>query len=64
MKKIVENKEYGEHVILTCENHHYLRWSTKNISPIGSRTIFYQGDKDDHGHPECSCKLGSLIPLR
>jgi hypothetical protein len=33
--KIVDSAEYGEHIALTCVNHPRLRWSTKNIAPIG-----------------------------
>ena len=35
---------YTSKVVLTCKDHPNLRWSTKNISYIGARTIFFDGD--------------------
>lgn len=61
--RIVESADYGQHIDLTCENHPHLRWSTKNIAPIGCRTIFY----DLYGmsvHPECTCSASFLRPVR
>ena len=33
--------EYGQHITLCCVNHPGLKWSTKNIAPIGCRKIFF-----------------------
>lgn len=41
--RIVDSAPYGQHIPLTCENHPELRWHTKNISPIGARSIFFAG---------------------
>jgi len=46
---------YGQHIPLRCKNHPNLRWSTKNIAPIGARSIFYSSDS-----PECSCPACDL----
>ena len=62
-RKIVDSAEYGVHIGLTCKNHTNLRWSTKNIDRIGARTIFYDGDVDDMGQPECSCHMNDLYPI-
>lgn len=43
---------YGQHIALTCVNHPELRWSTKNIDSIGSRSIFYSMH---NSQPECAC---------
>lgn len=62
--RIVPWELYGEHIPLTCENHPDLRWSTKNIGGIGSRSIFFSsawGVKPTEPMPvECSCKARSL----
>lgn len=43
-KVLVPGEEYGRHIDLTCENHPNLRWTTKNIYPLGSRSVFFKGD--------------------
>jgi hypothetical protein len=48
---------YGRHVALRCKNHPHLRWSTKNIAPIGARNIFFLGKP---GEVECSCSGSDL----
>ena len=54
---------YGQHIALTCANHPDKRWSTKNIMPIGSRSIFYNlADVPGMG-AECDCPLSDLIAL-
>ena len=59
--RIVAWAPYGQHIELTCRNHLNLRWSTKNIDGIGSRTIFFDlGGKIKL--PECACKMSELIP--
>jgi hypothetical protein len=40
MQEIDPERPYGEHIPLTCVNHPHLRWTTKNISHIGARSIF------------------------
>lgn len=52
--------EQGNMVPLTCVNHPELRWSTKNIAPIGCRRIFF-----DSQAIECSCPASDLrvVPL-
>lgn len=60
--RIIKTAPYGVHIQLRCVNHPHLRWSTKNISHIGARTIFY----DLHGEcteSECSCPLKDLEPV-
>jgi hypothetical protein len=47
---------YGQHVDLCCKNHPELWWSTKNIAPIGARTIFFV----DWPKPECDCPISDL----
>lgn len=65
--KILSTRPYGEHINLTCRNHPNLRWSTKNIAPLGCRSIFYWGTKEQHDEhsfvrePECSCPASDLI---
>lgn len=50
---------YGQHISLTCKNHPHLRWHTKNIAPIGARSIFFISGKP--GEQECSCSAHDLI---
>lgn len=51
---------YGQHIALTCKNHPDLRWSTKNISYIGARSIFYFSENT----PECDCSSNLLIVVK
>ena len=60
--KIDERAEYGQHIALTCVNHPDLRWSTKNIAPIGCRTIFFNLHGVAMGR-ECDCSVGALRVL-
>ena len=53
---------YGN-VPLTCVNHPHMRWSTKNISYIGARTIYYELGNDHITEPECKCSINDLIVL-
>jgi hypothetical protein len=48
---------YGQHIALHCVNHPELSWSTKNIAPIGARSIFFHGEP---GQSECSCPCSDL----
>lgn len=59
-KRILDSAEYGEHISLTCVNHRHLRWNTKNIAPIGCRTLFFFSAMDD---VECDCPLRDLVPV-
>ena len=52
---------YGRHIPLTCKNHPEKRWSTKNIAPIGSRSIFYNLNWVAEMGPECDCPASMLI---
>lgn len=60
--RITDAAPYGQHVGLYCVNHPKLRWSTKNIAPIGCRSIFFDlfGESRE---PECSCPASDLRPL-
>ena len=53
--KIKSSALFGEHITLTCVNHPHLRWTTKNIAPLGCRTIFYTSKGS-----ECECKMDKL----
>lgn len=56
-----DDVEYGCHIPLYCVNHPELRWHTKNIAPIGARTIFFAGE---YGQRECSCPASDLRVLK
>jgi hypothetical protein len=64
--RICKNCERG-HIGLTCKNHPNLTWSTKNISHIGARSIFFFGAKAEDGKDrdrfvaECDCSGRDLI---
>lgn len=64
--RIITSAERGIHIQLTCCNHPNMRWSTKNIAPIGCRTIFYnlRGDQPAGMVPECSCSIRDLAPVK
>lgn len=58
-------KPYGQHIRLKCKNHKHLNWSTKNITAIGCRSIFFSGSTAPKEHPdapelECNCS-GRLL---
>jgi len=57
--KLKEDVAYGQHVALTCKNHPHLRWSTKNIAPIGARNIYFNSWPET----ECNCPGSDLIVL-
>lgn len=61
--RITDKAEYGVHITLYCKNHPSKRWSTKNISHIGARTIFYNLYNDPSMGPECDCTLADLVVL-
>ena len=63
MSRIIDTAPYGRHIALRCKNHPDLRWSTKNIAPIGSRTIFYNLFNVLEMPGECDCKLSDLEPV-
>lgn len=50
----------GQHITLTCRNHPQLSWSTKNITCIGARSIFYNLMSYPNMGPECECPLSDL----
>lgn len=59
--RITAQAEYGSLIPLCCADHKGKRWYTKNIAPIGCRTIFYNlmNDAPDRG-PECDCSWTKL----
>lgn len=57
--RLTDKAVYGRQIKLTCKNHPNKFWSTKNISPIGCRTIFWDLFHDSEG-PECDCGLSDL----
>lgn len=61
--RIVDHAEYGQHIALRCKNHPTKLWSTKNIAPIGCRTIFYNLNSIPEMGPECDCPLSALEPV-
>jgi len=62
--KIIESAAHGEHIDLCCKNHPNLRWSTKNIAPIGCRKIFFDlMRKLPADTQECECSINELIPV-
>lgn len=44
-------------ITLTCNNHPTLWWTTKNIAPLGCRTIFFFCKNNE---VECSCPNSAL----
>ena len=61
--RITPQFPWGQHIELYCINHPEKRWSTKNISCIGARSIFYNlHDLSDMG-PECYCSCRDLRPV-
>lgn len=61
--RITLRAEYGQQIALTCVNHPDKRWSTKNIAPIGCRTIFYNLHAVPDMGPECNCSIRDLRPV-
>lgn len=63
--RITKKAPYGRHIGLRCRNHPELTWSTKNISPIGCRTLFYNLGGYPDAPPECACPMRDLevIPI-
>lgn len=59
--RICDKHERTEHIVLTCKNHPNLTWSTKNIAPIGARSIFYNLYSKPEMGPECECPLSALV---
>lgn len=60
--RITKKAPYGQHIALACNNHPDLRWSTKNISHIGARRIFYF-DSLNGFKPECNCCVDELFAV-
>lgn len=61
--RITQSAPRGQHIALRCKNHPELRWSTKNIAPIGARTIFYNLMDEPGMGPECACSARDLEPV-
>lgn len=61
--RITKRYPRGQHIALMCRNHPALRWSTKNISPIGCRTIYFNLSCDPDMGDECDCKISDLIAV-
>lgn len=61
--RIITTADYGRHIALRCKNHPNQRWSTKNIAPIGCRTVFYNLDGNPAMGPECNCSARDLEPV-
>ena len=61
--RIVDYEPYGMHIPVTCKNHPEKLWSTKNISCIGARSLFYDLRGTAGMGPECNCKTKDLRPL-
>lgn len=62
--RITKKAVRGQHIKLTCKNHPELEWSTKNISHIGARNIFFSSNWDNNPiiwKIECSCTARDLI---
>ncbi len=55
--------ESTQMIKLYCVNHPDKRWTTKNIAPIGCRTIFYNLDYDPKMGRECDCPASALRPV-
>lgn len=60
--RITKQAPYGQRIALRCKHHPHLRWDTKNIAPIGARTIFYDLLRESD-EPECSCPRADLEPV-
>ena len=56
--RITTKAPYGRHIGLRCKNHPQNTYSTKNIAPIGARSIFA-----DNGDCPCGCESLELIPI-
>lgn len=55
------DQPYGEHILLKCAKHPWLRWHTKNIDFIGARTLFFKGSVNpDEAPEECPCSTSFL----
>ena len=54
--RLTRKAPYGTHITLHCKNHPEHKYFTKNIAPIGARTIFNHFDGAD-----CSCTWQALV---
>lgn len=57
--RISTDFERTDHIWLRCKQHLNQRWSTKNISHIGARSLFYELGNITNVS-ECSCSINSL----
>lgn len=60
MDRITKKAPYGVQIELRCKCHPEKRWSTKNISHIGARTIFYNLNWVPEMDEECNCPASLL----
>lgn len=63
MSRITTQFPYGQHIALFCIHHPEKRWSTKNISHIGARNIFYDVLDASNMGRECDCPARDLRPV-
>lgn len=61
--RITKKAPYGQHIDLYCVNHPEKRWSTKNISHIGARKIFYNLMNVPGMGMECDCPAKDLLAV-
>ena len=62
--RIVAHAPHGQQIDITCRFHPEKLWSTKNIAPIGCRTIFYNLYAEPGMGAECSCLARDLRPVK
>ena len=58
--RIDDRYPVGQQIQLRCRYHPEKRWSTKNIPPIGSRTIHYNLHGEPNMGEECECSVDAL----
>lgn len=65
LPRITDKTHYGDMIEITCKNHPGAIWRTKNIAPIGCRSIFWSSaDNYRAGYSyECDCPASDLIPV-
>ena len=60
--RLTTKAPHGQQIALTCKNHPDLRWSNKNIAPLGCRKIFFNLMNEPMG-PECDCHFEELVVI-
>jgi hypothetical protein len=53
--RLRDDVPYGQHIAVRCKNHPDKVYSTKNIAPIGARSLFPQ-----FSGPECECSIADM----